>query len=197
MDGRRRGTRVFPVMAACLVLWVCACYQQTASAAPAAAAVQSSDDELIQKGREAVGQVCLGCHRNIVQMLQAEGRSGRSADRWRTTMYSMISRGAHIMPDEVDALVAHLANSYGPSGASAPAGAGSLSGPAAALPDAAGKSILEQSCAMCHDLGTAINKTAAEDWETVVDRMVTYGASVPPADKEELIRYLDELTQAP
>ena len=193
MDGRRRGTRMFPLVAGCLMVWICACYQLTATAAPAATAAQA-DDELIQKGRETVGQVCLGCHRNIVQMLQAEGRS---ADRWRTTVYSMISRGAHVMPDEIDALVAHLAGSYGPSGASPPAAAGNLSGPAAALPDAAGKSILEQSCAMCHDLGTAINKTAAEEWETVLDRMVTYGARVTPTDQEELIRYLDELTQTP
>ncbi len=59
MDGRRRGTRMFPVVAGCLVVWACACYQQTATAAPAAAAAQSNNDELIQKGREAIGQVCL------------------------------------------------------------------------------------------------------------------------------------------
>lgn len=147
--------------------------------APSLAAAQSSD-ELMKKGSEAVGRACQACHGNIVRMLQVEHRS---AEEWRNTVYSMIGRGAHIFPDEIEPLVAHLAATAGP--ATSPA-------ERRVLPDGQGKSILERACQQCHALDTATKK-GPRDWTTVVSTMAAYGATITPVERKTLIEYLQKL----
>jgi cytochrome c2 len=138
--------------------------------------------EAMKKGTEAIGKACQACHGNIARMLQVEHRT---AAQWKNTVYSMIGRGAHIFPDEIDPLVAYLAASHGPSTAS-PASA------ARVLPAGDGKSILERACQQCHSLETA-TKTGPRDWTTVVTTMATYGAAVTPAEQKTLVEYLQKL----
>jgi cytochrome c2 len=139
--------------------------------------------EAMKKGTEAIGKACQACHGNIARMLQVEHRT---AAQWRNTVFSMIGRGAHIFPDEIDPLVAFLTASHGPSTASSPASA------ARVLPAGDGKSILERACQLCHSLETA-TKTGPRDWPTVVSTMATYGAAVTPAEQKTLIEYLQKL----
>jgi len=39
----------------------------------------------------------------------------------------------------------------------------------------------------------ATTKVASEDWRTIIDRMITLGASVTPAEQQTLIEYLNGL----
>jgi cytochrome c5 len=173
-------------------------FQNVGSAAAGQAAAQSSEQAQIEKGRQAVGQACAPCHGNILRVLQIHRKS---AAEWRDTVYSMIGRGAQILPDEVEPLTAYLTATAGPrpssAAASKPAASPSAGSAAtnAAL-EAEGKSILGRQCVRCHDLEIAMRKPASGDWDAVIARMVTYGAEVGPADRQKLIDYLNGLASA-
>jgi hypothetical protein len=64
----------------------------------------------IEKGRLVVAQVCTTCHTTLGRMLQVHKQT---APQWKDTVYFMISRGAQVMPDEIDAVAAFLAQSSG------------------------------------------------------------------------------------
>jgi mono/diheme cytochrome c family protein len=65
----------------------------------------------IQKGGQVVTQVCATCHTTIGRMLQVHRQS---REQWKDTVYFMISRGAQVMPNEIDPLIAYLAATAGP-----------------------------------------------------------------------------------
>src|SRR5690348_17256484 len=62
------------------------------------------------KGREAVGQVCVACHTNILRMVQIHKESPAE---WRDTVYSMIARGAQLTPDQLEPVIAYLSANGG------------------------------------------------------------------------------------
>ena len=148
---------------------------------------QSNPESQIDKGRVAVGQACAPCHNNIMRVIQLHKKS---AEEWKNTVYSMIGRGAFIFPEEIEPLAAFLAANAGRTANQAASGTSGQG-----LPDAEGKLILERSCQQCHDLDTATKKLAADDWKTVVGKMVGYGATVTPADQQKLVEYLTGLTK--
>jgi mono/diheme cytochrome c family protein len=112
MDKRRTFVR--------LALWTALFGISTASSSDA----QSPD---IEKGRLAVAQACTTCHTTLGRMLQVHKQT---APQWKDTVYFMISRGAQVMPDEIDAVAAFLAQS------SAAEGRGGARGPAEQTPNA-------------------------------------------------------------
>lgn len=62
-----------------------------------------------------------------------------------------------------------------------------------ALPDGAGRRILQASCTSCHDLGEVTKFRGYYDraqWRDLVMTMVEYGATVEKADVEVLSDYL-------
>jgi cytochrome c5 len=148
---------------------------------------QSATEAQIDKGREAVRQTCVPCHANIMRMIQLHKKS---PDEWRNTVYSMIGRGAHILPEEIEPLAAFLAAN---GGRASQASAGSQ--PTSGLPEVEGKAILERTCQQCHNLASATKKPTSEDWKTVVEKMVSYGAVLTAADQQKLIEYLSGLTR--
>jgi hypothetical protein len=159
------------------------------SAAGQDIAAASQTPAQIDKGRVAVGQACAPCHANILRVTQIHRKS---ADQWRETVFSMIGRGAQILPDEIEPLTAFLAATAGPNqprGTTAAAPSDVIAPP----PDPASteaRAILQRQCTRCHDLGTATKRPASSDWKEVVARMVIYGAEVTPADQQKLIEYL-------
>ena len=177
-----------------VMVWVAVDVRGTEMAAPLAAAAQSSEQLQIEKGRTAVTQLCVGCHGGIQRMLEIRKRS---EDEWRDTIYAMIGRGAQVLPDEIEPLVAYLVASAGagrqqPPSATSPATATTNQGlPGTGEADA----ILAQRCLQCHDIERAITRSTPDDWETVIDRMVTLGASVTPAERQTLLEYLNGLEQ--
>jgi hypothetical protein len=63
--------------------------------------------------------------------------------------------------------------------------------PKSALPDRAGKPIVERACAGCHSLKVIVTKKATrDDWTTVVNEMVTRGADLSDDEIDTVIEYL-------
>ncbi len=147
----------------------------------------------IEKGRQVVAQVCATCHATLGRMIQVHKQT---AEEWRSTVYFMISRGAQIMPDEIEAVTAFLAATAGQGSQAtiqAPGrgrGAGPAGQPSAS---AGGAAILQRNCQQCHELATATKKPAGQEWNAIVSRMMSYGARLAPADRDTLIGYLNEL----
>jgi hypothetical protein len=56
-----------------------------------------------------------------------------------------------------------------------------------------GKSLLEERCTRCHDLGRVERaKKTDEEWKATVERMVGKGAELNEAEQELVIQYLAE-----
>jgi mono/diheme cytochrome c family protein len=72
---------------------------------PAAARAQGGGDPQVEKGRAVVAQVCTTCHTTLGRMLQVHKQT---PEQWRALVFFMISRGAQVMPDEIDAVTAFL-----------------------------------------------------------------------------------------
>ncbi len=147
----------------------------------------TAQSERIEKGRQVVAQVCATCHTTIVRMVQVHKQT---ADQWKDTVYFMISRGAQIMPDEVESVVAFLAATAGNNPQPGRGDRAAAAGPGPQTPDADGGAILQRTCQQCHELATASKKLDSEEWDAVVTRMMTYGARLTPADRQKLIEYL-------
>jgi len=77
---------------------------------PATAGAQRSDDPQVEKGRVVVAQVCTTCHTTLGRMLQVHKQT---REQWRDLVFFMISRGAQVMPDEIDAVTAFLVANSG------------------------------------------------------------------------------------
>ncbi len=147
------------------------------------AGAQSQAD--IEKGRVAVGQACVQCHN-----LRGIQSQRKSPEQWKDTVYSMISRGGMVLPDEIEAIAAYLVANFGPNSPK-PSLSTQAPGGAVQLPDAEGRAILQRSCTQCHDLQTAIGKTASrEEWGQIIGRMAETGARVTQAEQQTLIQYL-------
>ena len=77
---------------------------------PIATRGQSSDDPQIEKGRVVVAQVCTTCHTTLGRMLQVHKQT---KEQWKDLVFFMISRGAQVMPDEIDAVTTFLVATAG------------------------------------------------------------------------------------
>ncbi len=162
------------------MVWMAAGTQAVASRALAG---QAPSQAQIEKGRVAVNQVCVTCHIGLNRMLEVRKKS---ADEWKDTVYRMIGRGAQVYPDEIDAITAYLATG---TGRGQPQGGRAATNQGGGAADEA-TAILARRCQQCHDLERARIKSASGDWNTILDQMVTLGASLTAAERQTLIAYL-------
>jgi mono/diheme cytochrome c family protein len=144
----------------------------------------STQSEELDKGRAILGKTCAQCHRVDHVNMQRKTEEG-----WRDTVYSMISRGAQVMPDEIEPLTAYLTANFGPDSPFPAARVNSSAGNTS-LPNEAGKSILERSCVGCHalELVTSARKSEAE-WRETIDRMLTFGANLTSEEQRIVTEY--------
>ena len=150
-----------------------------------------NDNALAEKGRSVVVNVCVACHTNILRMVQVHKKSPA---QWKDTVYSMIGRGAEVMPDEIDAVTSFLSTSAGNIESTTPAASRRASGTAGnQATGGEGRQLLERNCRQCHDLATASTKLPSEDWNAVIEKMVNYGVRLSATDKQKLIDYLQSL----
>jgi mono/diheme cytochrome c family protein len=77
---------------------------------PVIGRAQGGADPQIEKGRVVVAQVCTTCHTTLGRMLQVHKQT---REQWRELVFFMISRGAQVMPDEIDAVTAFLVANSG------------------------------------------------------------------------------------
>jgi mono/diheme cytochrome c family protein len=189
MQPTRKLVRVFSLMAGGVLLSI---------AAQTPARAQTADAAQIEKGRLVVTEVCASCHTTITRMVQVHKFT---PEEWKSTVYFMISRGAQVMPDEIDAVTAYLASAGGKGGQAAGGGRGGAGRGAAGggaegqTAEAGGRAVLQRNCQQCHELTVASSKKDSEQWSAVVSRMVTYGARLSSGDQEKLIEYLNTLAK--
>jgi mono/diheme cytochrome c family protein len=135
-------------------------------------------------GQEIYGRACVQCHGMREVQLQR-----KTADLWRNTVYSMISRGAPLMPDEIDPLTAYLAANYGPE-SSPPDRGTDRSQEEGTLPDEPGRAIFLGNCSACHSLEIPLSMRQSEaQWNATISEMVAYGANITPQEQEILVKY--------
>jgi hypothetical protein len=187
MKKSRQVRIVLPLTLWIVTVWMGAGLEGSLAAPPPQVAGQSSPQAQIDKGRVALTQICVGCHDNgIMRMLEVREKS---VDDWRETVYRMIGRGAMVLPDEIEPLTAYLAS----------ISAARRSRPAATATtnqDAQGgeaSAILARRCQQCHDMVRATTRSSSQDWRTIIDRMITLGAAITPAEQQILIPYLTGL----
>ena len=141
---------------------------------------QPTKDHLAQVGEKVFHEACTQCHGPSEILIQR-----KSADEWRKTIYSMISRGAFVSANEVDPIVIYLASTFGsePSG-----GASSAIDLRAAAPAA---TILVHACSSCHSVSTVsqVQKSRA-GWRETIQRMIDHGAVISASEQDALLSYL-------
>lgn len=153
-----------------------------AGVAATSGVVRAQSPADIEKGREVVGQSCIQCH-----TLRAIQSQRKSQEQWRDTVYSMITRGGMILPDEIEPVTAYLTRSFGPD---SPQTASSARVPGTNAPDP-GRALVERSCIQCHDAQTTLGKKATSDeWNRIIARMVGLGAKLQKEEQQSLLQYL-------
>src|SRR5882672_4631118 len=145
------------------VVWMCVAPLSSGLAGQVSAITPGDKQAQIDKGRQVVAQVCATCHTTIVRMVQVHKQT---AEQWKDTVYFMISRGAQIMPDEIEPVTAYLAATAGSNlQATQTAGRGpGRAGDSGQTSEADGAVILQRNCQQCHELAVASKKLDSEDW---------------------------------
>ena len=199
MHGGRRKSKIFFLLVCNFVLWIAAANLGRGLAAQVSASPSNDQQAQIEKGREAVGQTCAACHAGILRMAQAQKQT---QEQWKDTIFSMIGRGAEILPDEIEPMSVFLAATSARSGP-ANAQSGQTGGRGRQVagrtdqqgPETEARAILQRTCQQCHDMATATTKAPSEDWSAVIAKMMGYGARLAPADQQKLVEYLNGLAK--
>jgi cytochrome c5 len=130
--------------------------------------VSGQADAQTDKGEQIQNASCIGCH--DLRPIQTQALD---ADGWRKMVASMVEKGAEVKAEDVPALVAYLVKSHGP------------------LPDGPGKTILLNTCTVCHDLGRVRRQGGTrEDWDDTLGAMLNEGAMLSEQDYPVLLDYL-------
>ncbi|HEY2528499.1 MAG TPA: hypothetical protein VGJ20_11240 [Xanthobacteraceae bacterium] len=130
-------------------------------------------------GRDLVAVACSQCH-----YLGTIAKIRDGAPGWRLYVNNMVLRGAQLTPSEIDKVVNYLALNLGPGVNLPPA-------KPVALPEGAGKQLVETRCGLCHDLERiAAIKRHKHDWPAIVAAMVTWGATATPVEEKTISDYL-------
>jgi cytochrome c5 len=148
-----------------------------AGAAAPAPAAQGGD--AAAAGKALMNGLCASCHGvDVITAKQA------SRNEWKDVVDRMKGYGATLDEKQNATLLDYLEKNHGPKQAATATTAGAD----------AGKTILEQSCANCHDLDLVSNRTGTQaEWQEVVDRMNGRGASVAEKDVPALVQYLTKM----
>jgi cytochrome c5 len=120
------------------------------------------------RGEQIQNASCLGCHDMRPIQTQALDKDG-----WTKMVTSMVDKGAEVKPEDVPVLVDYLVKTHGP------------------LPEGQGKTILLNTCTVCHDLGRVRTQgRTPEDWNDILGTMLNEGAMLSEQDYPVLLAYL-------
>lgn len=164
--------------------------QDSAAAEPASHAKVSLPQG---DGKGYIERACADCHG-----LGPVVKASKTADQWRDTLQDMKGRGAVVPKDQIELMVAYLAENFGPKGDTPAHDSGPTPGSAAApqlkpgeLPPGDGKAIVEVKCSVCHALTNVTDSALSQDdWRDTVQTMIDRGADLSKDDMDTVIRYL-------
>jgi cytochrome c5 len=141
------------------------------------------DAAIVDKGKEVFGVACTGCHGANHVSIQR-----KTAEAWRKSIYTMIGRGAQILPDEIEPLAVFLTAEYGPSSPLPTIRGSAAAAPQPMLP---GGEIVIRSCGGCHAVNLIFGSRKSEAaWRTTIRNMRSIGARVGDAEEVALAAWL-------
>ncbi len=151
----------------------------TIAAAVAPSRAQNANPLPPGEGRDLVAAVCSQCHYLGTIVKIRDGAAG-----WRVYVDNMVLRGAQLSEPEIETVVNYLTTNLGP-------GMNLPPGKPVALPDGAGKDLVETRCSVCHDLErVAVVKRDRRGWPVIVADMVAWGAPATPGEAKTIADYL-------
>ncbi len=134
--------------------------------------------------QEKASKACLGCHTAQIIVQQQLNRRV-----WTREVDKMIRWGAPVAVEDREALIAYLAQHFGPREQEAPA---------AAFPPGPGEEKVRDACLGCHDAAIIMQQQLdRRSWERALDKMIRWGAPVRAEDREVILNYLAKNFAAP
>jgi cytochrome c5 len=131
----------------------------------AAGITRAQDDE---RGERIMNASCQECHDTRRIQVQAKDSAG-----WATTVETMMGKGAKVAKDDVPVLLEYLVEGHGP------------------MPDGPGKSVVLNTCTLCHDLKRIkLGRRSPEEWEETLSAMLNEGAPLSDDDFPIVHAYL-------
>jgi cytochrome c5 len=126
-------------------------------------------------GRDHVTMRCLSCHESDLIVQQRLSRAG-----WGRSLDKMVRWGAVVETSEREPMLDYLAAHF----ASRPAASHLVA-------TAGSEAIYKRACLTCHDDDLIESQRLSRaGWVREVDKMIRWGATVAPADKDALVDYL-------
>ena len=126
-------------------------------------------------GRDVVSRRCLSCHEADLIVQQRLTRAG-----WTRSIDKMVRWGAVVDADDREPMLDYLSALFAPK-------------PAAAhlVATAGSEAIYKRACLTCHEDDLIESQRLSRvGWVRAVEKMIRWGAAVPPAEKDALVDYL-------
>lgn len=133
------------------------------------AAGAGAQEEEERTGEQILNASCTGACHDMWPIQSA----AKDEAAWIATIERMLDMGASLTDEERPELVRHLVRYHGP------------------MPDGPGKSIVLNTCTICHDL-TRVKRTrhTPEEWEDLLITMLNEGAPLADEDFPTVLLYL-------
>lgn len=141
-----------------------------------------ADDANMEEGQRLLQSACVQCHPLRLTEVTRDGQPG-----WEDTVHKMVLFGAQLSVEEMDVLVAYLAEYYGPgagpmrTGTLPPGAAVDPAGDSATsenitLPSGEGRDLVQGLCSGCHDMGRIVStRRSAASWQRYTENMLAQG----------------------
>jgi cytochrome c5 len=144
-------------------LWLCT------TVVFAAVVWAGQNDQNPERGEQILNASCTSCHDLRPIEVQALDKAG-----WSDLVNRMVEKGTTFEKDsDIPILIDYLVQAHGP------------------LPNGAGKTILLNTCTVCHDLSRVRRHAATrEQWEETLEAMLNEGADLSDQDFPVLLNYL-------
>ena len=125
-------------------------------------------------GADVLKAKCVSCHESDIIVSQR-----LSLAAWTRSVDKMVRWGATITPAEREVLHPYLAENFGPRPVAAHAA------------NDAGAATYKRACTTCHETDMIEQQRLTRGrWVGSVDKMIRWGATVTPAEKDALVDYL-------
>ena len=135
-------------------------------------------------GLRVLEEACVQCHDLDLIFSQQ-----KTEEAWRESIVLMMWRGAPLLPGEAEIIQNYLVSDFGSN--LTPASAATAVNEISALPEGAGRTLVVEACAGCHDLSPIFSRRRnEEEWRGIVNDMVRLGSSLDGGESEAVINYL-------
>ncbi len=131
-------------------------------------AFSTSAQDNTERAERIMNGSCQACHDTRRIQVQAMDAAG-----WTKTIATMVEKGAKVAKDDLPVLTDYLVENHGP------------------MPDGPGKSVVLNTCTLCHDLKRIrLGRRSPEEWEETLVSMLNEGAPLSDDDFTVVHAYL-------